>query len=205
MCSSAAGRDAPVLRDLGCLGLGSEIVLGRAWDGTGSAPKQAVRQRAQSRETCCWPHDHRCRTCCAAQRRGQFLHDYENSTSLSMPIFHRGTCLAIDLALANGLTLVVRLLALRETDRELDAAALVVEAKRHECHAALHGPANQLADLLAMQEQLAAPRRLMVGVPAIGVRADVHVVDPDLAGLDAGVAVAEVHAAVADRLHLGAL
>ena len=55
-----------------------------------------------------------------------------------------------------------------------------------------------------MQQQLPAAQRLVFGIPAMAVRADVHVVDEHLAVFDAGKAVAEVDAALADRLHLGA-
>src|SRR5207302_10572510 len=49
----------------------------------------------------------------------------------------------------------------------------------------------------------AAPQRLVVGVPAMAVGADVDVVEKHFAALDASEAVAEVHAALADRFDLG--
>jgi len=55
-----------------------------------------------------------------------------------------------------------------------------------------------------MQQQLAAPQRFMVRVAAMAVRADVDVVEKNLAVFDACEAVAQVHAALANRFHLGA-
>ena len=44
----------------------------------------------------------------------------------------------------------------------------------------------------------------MVGVPAVAVRLDVHVVHEDFPVLHLRVAVAQIHAPLANRLHLGA-
>src|SRR5262249_46207330 len=77
------------------------------------------------------------------------------------------------------------------------------EPARDERHPLLDGLANQLADLVAVQEQLAAAQRLVVGVAAVAVGADVDVVEEDLAVLDAREAVAEVDAPFTDRLDLG--
>src|SRR5204863_3314594 len=96
------------------------------------------------------------------------------------------------------LSLVVRLLPFGQTDRNFDAAVFQVHAQRHERHSTLDGLSNKLSYLLPMQQQLPPARRFMIAVPTIAVGADVHVVDPDLAGLDPREAVAEVHAAFAD-------
>ena len=55
-----------------------------------------------------------------------------------------------------------------------------------------------------VQQQLARPHRRVVGVAAMAVGLDVHVVDEDFAVLHLRVAVAQVHAPFADRLHFGA-
>ena len=73
----------------------------------------------------------------------------------------------------------------------------------NERHAPLDRLADQLADLVAMQQQLAATQRLVVGVAAMRVRADVDVVEEHLAVLDARETVAQVDASLANRLHLG--
>src|SRR6185295_3709098 len=120
------------------------------------------------------------------------------------PRLHRGARLAIGLALLHRLALVVLLLAPGEADGHLDAAVLEVDAQRHERHPALDRLADQLANLALVQQQLAAAQRLVVGVAAVAVGADVDDVEEHLAVLDPRVAVAQVDAAFADRLHLGA-
>ena len=62
----------------------------------------------------------------------------------------------------------------------------------------------ELADLVLVQQQLAPAPGVVVDVAAMAVRVDVDVVQPHLALLDAGVAVAQVGLALADALHLGA-
>src|SRR5471032_2722812 len=85
--------------------------------------------------------------------------------------------LAIDLALLERLALVELLLAFREAHRHFDAAVLEVQADRHQRHAFHDGLADQLADLVAVQQQLAPAQRLMIGIAAMAVRADVDVVE----------------------------
>src|SRR5262249_17537259 len=75
---------------------------------------------------------------------------------------------------------------------------------RDERHPLLDGPADQLPNLALVKQQLAAAERLVGSVPAMAVRADVHVVDEHLAVLDARETVPQVHAAFRDCLDLGA-
>src|SRR5262249_24431304 len=96
----------------------------------------ADRTRIQSRDSAAY----------ARARRPiavQLLHEAATSTGLATAILHRRSRFAIDLALANRVAFVVRLLALCEAYRELDAASLVIEAERHERHAPLDGTADQ--------------------------------------------------------------
>src|SRR5262249_53956876 len=121
------------------------------------------------------------------------------------PVLHCRARLAVYLSLPDGLALVVRLLAAGQADGELDLPALEIQAERNQGHSLLDGVPDEFPGLLAVQQQLAAPRRLMLGVAAVCILRDVDVVDEDLAALDARVAVAQVDAALADRLHLRAL
>src|SRR4029453_8275990 len=100
--------------------------------------------------------------------------------STRSPLLDSCARLALGLAALDGLPLVVRLFAFRQADGHLDAAVLEIHPDRHERHAPLDGLANQLPDLLAVQEQLAAALRIVIAVAAVAVRVDVHVVDPDL-------------------------
>src|SRR5580765_223690 len=120
------------------------------------------------------------------------------------PRLDRGARFPIDFAALDRLALVVVLLASGEADCHLHAAVLEIHANRHERHAALHGLANQLSDLVAMEQQLAAPERFVVRVPAVAVRADVHVVQKHFPIFDSGEAVAQVDAPFTDRFHFGA-
>src|SRR6516162_722919 len=80
----------------------------------------------------------------------------------------------------DGLAFVVRLLAFREADGDLHAAILQIHPDGHDRHAALRRLADQLADFLAVQQQLAAARGIVIAVAAIAVGTDVDVVDPHL-------------------------
>jgi hypothetical protein len=112
--------------------------------------------------------------------------------------------LAIRFAPLDGLPLVVDLLALGQPDRHLHVAVPEVEPGGDERHPALGGLADQFSNLLAVQQQLAPPCRVVVRVATMAVRVDVDVVQPDFAAFHAREAVAEVHGAFADGLHLGA-
>ena len=98
----------------------------------------------------------------------------------------------------------MRLLAFRERQRHFHAPVLEIHAQRHEGHAALDGLADQLADFVLVQQQLARAHRRMIGVPAVAVRLNVHVVHEDFPILHLRVAVAQVHTTLPDRFHLGA-
>ena len=54
-----------------------------------------------------------------------------------------------------------------------------------------------------MQEELPATQRLVFGIAAMAVRADIHVIEIRLPSVEPREAVAKVHAPLADRLHLG--
>src|SRR3954468_10895941 len=122
----------------------------------------------------------------------------------SAPRLDRGARFAVRVAPLHRFALVVILLAPRQADGHLYPAVLEVHADRDQRHPFFDRLANQLPDLLAMQEQLATPERLVIGVAAVRVRADVHVVEEHLPIFDPREAVAKVDAALADRLHLGA-
>src|SRR3954451_16345034 len=66
--------------------------------------------------------------------------------------------LALPLAVLLGVALVVLLLALGEADGHLDAGLRVVEVERHQRTTALLHLADELAQLLRVQQQLARAR-----------------------------------------------
>src|SRR5262249_18944023 len=110
--------------------------------------------------------------------------------------------LAAHLALAKRRALVVELLTTREPDLELRPAALEVEPERHQREPALGDLAGQALDLPLVEEQLAIPLRIVVGVGAVAVWADVTAEEPPLAVPHRSVGVLEVHQSGAQGLHL---
>src|SRR5207245_3293274 len=63
---------------------------------------------------------------------------------------------------------------------------------------------SELHDLVAMQEQLAGPERIMIDVAAVRVGRDMAIVQERLTAVDPGEGVLEIRLAVAERLDLGA-
>src|SRR3954463_6367583 len=103
-----------------------------------------------------------------------------------------GARLTIDLAAPDRFPLVVSLLAARQCNPHLDAAALHVDLERHQRQPFLGDAADDLADLVTVQQQLALPQLGVIGGTAVAVRTDVDVEHPQLAVLDPGVAVPQV-------------
>src|SRR4029079_10102217 len=123
--------------------------------------------------------------------------------SLSPPFFHRRARFAIGFAALDGFTLVVRLLAFGQSERNLDVTVLEINPGRHDVHGTFDRPANQLADLLAVKQEFSLARGLMIGITAVAVRVDVDVVDPHFSVVDTRKAVAQFDVAFTDRLHFG--
>src|SRR5262245_466272 len=120
------------------------------------------------------------------------------------PGFDRRTRLAIGLSPLDRFPLVVFFLALRQAHGHFHTPVFEVHAHRDERHPFLDRLAGELANLLAVQQELPPAQRLVLRVAAMPVGADVHVVEEHLAVLEPGKAVTEVHASFADRLDLGA-
>ena len=104
--------------------------------------------------------------------------------------------LALPVAVLDGLALVVRLLAGDQRDLDLGAAARVeIDLQRHDGAALALDGADQLADLLAMQQQLARPARLVIEAVARGVFRDMGVDQPGLAACLGDVGLGDVRRA----------
>src|ERR1700676_791016 len=123
---------------------------------------------------------------------------------LSTAGLDRSSRLALGLSAFNRLPFVVVLLTFGEADGHFDPAFLEVHPRGHQRHTLFDRLADQLSNFVTMQQELPAAERFVIGVPPMTVGADVDVVEIDLAALDASEAVAQVHAAFPDRLHLGA-
>src|SRR5215218_3151336 len=111
--------------------------------------------------------------------------------------------LAFGVALGDRLALVVGALAPGQAQLDLDQLVLEVDAQRDQGQAALVDPGRQLLDLLAVEQQLARPGRLVALVAGMGVGRDLHVQD-DVAAVDHGVGVLERRLALAQGLDLAA-
>src|SRR4051795_2683662 len=126
----------------------------------------------------------------------------------SHPTLCAPPCGTFDLAsrVAGGqrLPLVVGPLAARQGDLDLRLAVLEVQRQRHKREPTLLRLADQLRDLLAVQQELARPPRLVVGPRPLVVLRDVRVLQPHLAVLDVRIGIDERRTASAQRLHLGA-
>src|SRR6476620_6890672 len=127
----------------------------------------------------------------------------EGSAS-SVGCAHRALCLTVVLALAQGMPLVVLLLAGRDRDLHLGATVLEVERQRHDGASALAGLVRDLLELGAVQEQLALAAGGVVVPRAVEVLGDVDVLEVELVAGEHREAVDERCPPHPQRLHLGA-
>src|SRR5919199_512126 len=116
----------------------------------------------------------------------------------------RALDLAPRVALGHGVALVVGLLAAGHADLRLGPVVLEVDAQGHQRIAGALGDPGQMGDLLAMQQQLAPPCRIMVEVAALAVRGDVRVPQPGFAAFNTRIGLAQVGMSCAQRLDLAA-
>src|SRR5690606_34254504 len=119
--------------------------------------------------------------------------------------FDRPLGLAASLSLGDIPPLVPELFASGQSDLHLGPSfRCEVDSQRDQRKPLLLHLTDEPANLAAMEEEFARARRLVVPPIAVRVRAHVHVVQEDLAVLDAGEAILEVEPSLADRLDLGA-
>src|SRR5262245_15417379 len=110
---------------------------------------------------------------------------------------------ALCLPFSNRVSLVVGLLSARNADLDLRVSVLEVHGERDDGETGLLGLGTQLANLLAVQQELSRATRLVVGPGSLGVLRDVDVVQPHLTVLDSGIPVNERGPPLAQRLDLG--
>ena len=134
------------------------------------------------------------------RRRGELKRDGEARSSAA----HHARHLPLGVARPLGVALVVQLLSLAERQRHLRHSVLEVELEGNQGQSlALDGP-YQTTDFLAVEQQLAGPRGLVIRVTPAFVRRDVQVEQKGLAVLHDSVRVADVRLPVAERLDFGA-
>lgn len=114
--------------------------------------------------------------------------------------------IALPLLVALDGPLVVMLLALGETDLELDASGLEMQIERDQRVTALFDLADQLVDFLRVQEEFACPHRIRVDVRGSGwQRTDVRADQPKRSVPDDNIALGDLPATGANRFHFPAL
>src|ERR1700730_11062085 len=124
---------------------------------------------------------------------------------MSLAVAQQPGALALPVAILDRLALVVGLLAGDQGDLDLGAAARIeIELQRHDGAALALDGADQLVDLLAVQQELARPARLMIEAVARGVFGDVGIDQPGLAALLGDIGFGDRAAPPAQRLDLGA-
>jgi len=116
---------------------------------------------------------------------------------------HRSVHLALGVALRDGRSFVVAVLAAGEGELDLDVPALVIHAQRDQGVARLLGSLRELRDLAGVGQKLPRSNWIVVEAVAGVVWRDVRVVEPKLAALDSRVRLAEVDFSLANGLDLG--
>lgn len=101
-----------------------------------------------------------------------------------------------------ALALVVELLATGKAKLDLRLTIIYkIYLERNKRNSFFIQPADQLADFLPVQEQLALPQRVGGGMGAEGVGRNMDVVQKNFAASDSSVAVFEIGLSSAERLH----
>src|SRR5512140_2509063 len=131
------------------------------------------------------------------------------SGTLSLPVggtLPPGPGGALDVApgvpLGDVVPLVVELLPAAQSDLELDPWPLEVELHRDDGQSPLLDLAEEVVDLLPLEEELADAQRVDDPHVAVRVGRDVHVLDERLVPAEGGEAVRDVDAPLPDRFHL---
>src|SRR6266850_1934477 len=121
-------------------------------------------------------------------------------------IFHRPFHFATGFARLDGFPAVMLLLAFGQPEFDLGKAPLrEIDAERDEREPLLLRLAEELIDLLAVEEQFPSTERLVIHDVAVAVGTDVAVVEKDLAVLHAGVTILQVHTPLSQGFDLRTL
>ena len=106
------------------------------------------------------------------------------------PVLHCTFHLPSGLPLFRGLPAIILFLAFGQRDLNLGPSpSTEVNAEGHDRESLLLRLAQQLADFLAMEEQLAWPQRIMVHDIAVAIRRDVAIVQKHLLMIHTGITV----------------
>ncbi len=128
-------------------------------------------------------------------------------TAGCLPLFfHRPFHFAAGFARFDGFPAVMLLLAFGQPEFDLSYAPLgEIDAERDEREPLLFRLAEELIDLLAVEEQFSRTERLVIHDVAVAVGTDVAVVEKDLVALHAGVTILQVYAPLSQGFDLRTL
>lgn len=133
------------------------------------------------------------------------LMETEGTEQLNLPCHlllfaKRALDIALCVAFGGGVAFVVLLFPFAQAQEQLRVSVADVNLQRHDRIAFLFGQAEQLVDLRFVHQQLARSRRVgRIEPVALLERADMHVVDKNLAVADRRKRIPDVHSAIADR------
>ena len=117
--------------------------------------------------------------------------------------FHRRLGLAIELPSLLALAFVVKLLAAHDCNLSFHFAAFEIEPQRNDRQSLLHHLSLQPIDLPSMQQELSLSFRIVILAIAVTVGRDMRADEVRLAVLEVDVAVLQIRASLAQRLHFG--
>ena len=129
----------------------------------------------------------------------------ELRTDLFVPFLQSHRHVAVHILLLHVFALVVKLFPLGQPHFDLDQAILEIEPERHYGIPLLADLAEELADLLFVEEEFSHPIRIVVFTVAEIVGGNVEIVQKSLAVFYQGKGIVQVCLARPQRLYLGAL
>src|SRR5512137_1132097 len=109
----------------------------------------------------------------------------------SAALLDGGFRLAIECPLPDRLALVVELLAAGESELDLQPVPLGADGQWYDREALFRHLAGESSSLSPVQQQLAAPERIVVGVAGVVIRSDVDRDEPRLSSFEGDVAILE--------------
>ena len=115
-----------------------------------------------------------------------------NILLITLPIFKRTFYVTLGRFCLQILALIIVMLAAGQRELQLRAAMLEVDLERHEGEALLACLAEQLDDLRLVHQELARAQRIVIEDIPLLIRADMHMLDENLAILDDSIAVLEI-------------
>ena len=119
-------------------------------------------------------------------------------------LLHSPVDLTLGVTLSRGLSFVVKLFALAQAHLDLHPAALEVDAQGDQGIAVLLDLAEQAHDLALVHQQTAGAAGIHIEAVAVVVRGDVHLIEDELAVLDAAPGILQIQGTLTNGFDLRA-